>query len=71
MIDQDRIKSPMKTIARSILIIVWWVAVWGLTDFIVHHMSNKCPLRKVAVYLGLMLLVLGTLGLDPNMLQHM
>jgi len=71
MSEQDKTKTPMKTIVRSILIIVWWVAVWGLTDHVIHHMSNKSPMRKLALYVGLMLLVLGTIGLDPHMLHHM
>jgi len=71
MDEQDKSRVPLKTIARSIMIIVWWVCVWGLTDYIIHHMASKCPIRKLAVYIGLMLLVLGTIGLDPHMLHHM
>jgi hypothetical protein len=71
MNEQDKTRVPLKTIARSIMIIVWWVCVWGLTDHVIHHMASKCPMRKLIVYIGLMLLVLGTIGLDPNMLHHM
>jgi len=71
MDNQDKVKSPGKTVARSILIIIWWVCVWGLTDHVIHHMASKDPLRKIAVYVGLMLLVLGTIGLDPHLLHHM
>ena len=68
---RDKLDNPTKTIARSVLIIIWWVCVWGLTDFIIHHMANKDPYRKVAFYIGLMAIVLGTLGLDPHLLHHM
>jgi hypothetical protein len=71
MDNQDKTKNPIKTVARSVFIIVWWVCVWGLTDYIIHHMASKDPFRKVIVYIGLMLLVLGTIGLDPHMLYHM
>ena len=67
---QDKIKNPVKTVARSVFIIVWWVCIWGLTEHMIHHMSSKDPFRKVLVYIGLMLIVLGTLGLDPKMLNH-
>ena len=67
----ENINNPLRTIARSILIIVWWVSIWGLTDFIIHHMASKNPFRKVAFYLGLMAIVLGCVGLDPHMLYHM
>lgn len=68
---QDKLKSPGKTVARSILIIIWWVCVWGLTDHIIHHMASKDPMQKIVLYVGLMLLVLGTIGLDPHTLHHM
>jgi hypothetical protein len=68
---QDKTKSPIKTIARSILIILWWVCIWGLTDYIIHHMSSKNIMIKPILYIGLMLLVLGTIGLDPQILYHM
>jgi hypothetical protein len=68
---QDKHKSPGKTIARSILIIIWWVCIWGLADHVIHHMASKDPLRKIVVYVGLMLLVLGTIGLDPNLLDQL
>jgi hypothetical protein len=71
MSQEDKTRVPLKTIARSIMIIVWWVCVWGLTDHVIHHMASKCPMRKLAVYIGLILLVLGTIGLDPHMLHHM
>jgi len=67
---QDKIKNPIKTVARSIFIIVWWVCIWGLTEHIIHHMASKDPFRKILLYIGLMLLVLGTIGLDPKMLNH-
>jgi len=68
---QDKLNDPVKTVARSILIIIWWVCVWGLTDHVIHHMASKDPLRKLALYVGLILLVLGTIGLDPHILYHM
>ena len=67
----DKISNPVHTIIRSILIIVWWVSVWGLTEIIIHHMASKDPVRKIIFYVGSMLLVLGTIGLDPHLLYHM
>lgn len=67
----DKMSNPFQTIARSILIIIWWVSVWGLADFIIHHMSSKDPARKIIFYIGTMLLILGTVGLDPHILYHM
>ena len=67
----DKVNNPAKTIARSILLIIWWVCIWGLTDFVIHHLSNKDPLRKVAFYVGLLTIIIGCVGLDPNMLNYM
>lgn len=68
---EDKSKTPLKTILRSILIIIWWVCIWGLTDYLIHHMASKDVIRKPVLYIGLMLLVLGTIGLDPQLLYHM
>jgi len=66
----DKMVNPARTIARSVLIIIWWVCIWGLTEIIIHHISIKSTLHKVVFYAGLMLLILGTIGLDPHMLHH-
>jgi len=67
----DKVANPVMTIVRSILIIIWWVSIWGLTDHIIHHISSKNPFHKIIFYVGLMLIILGTIGLDPHMLYHM
>ena len=67
----DKVANPTRTIVRSILIIIWWVCIWGLTDYIVHHIASKSPYHKVVFYVGLILIILGTIGLDPQMLHHM
>ena len=67
----NKVNNPTRTISRSILIIIWWVSIWGLTEFIIHHLADKDPLRKVVFYIGLIIIVLGCVGLDPNMLYHM
>ncbi len=67
----DGINNTTHTILRSFLIIVWWVSVWELTMYAVNHIASNSPFHKIIIYIGLMLIVIGTIGLDPKMLQHM
>jgi len=67
----DKMANPVRTIVRSALIIIWWVCIWGLTDYFIHHISSKSPFHKIIFYIGLMVIILGTLGLDPHMLYYM
>ena len=66
----DRINSPKHTILRSFLIIIWWVSVWELTMYAVNHISSNSPFHKIIIYIGLMLIIIGTVGFDPYMLEH-
>ena len=59
-----------RSLWTSTLVILWWVGVWGIMDWVVHHVSGAKPFRKLAMYLALLLLVGGTLYLKPEMESH-
>lgn len=59
-----------RPILRNVVVIVWWVAIWNLVDFMVHHMARNDPLRKVSIYIGLLLMVLGVVYVDKGMMEY-
>lgn len=69
--DQGRVSNPTKTILRSLLIIVWWVCIWELVNYAIHYLSSKSLFQKPIIYIGLIAIILGTVGLDPHVLDHM
>jgi hypothetical protein len=59
-------KSVGRTIFDSVLVIVWWVSIWGITEYVVHHVNSKNPFRVFITYIGLLLMVLGVVYLDER-----
>ena len=59
-------KSTVKSVFDSILVIVWWVSIWGITEYVVHHINSKNPFRVFITYIGLLLMVLGVVYLDER-----
>jgi len=59
-----------KNILRSILVILWWVSVWGIAEIIVHHFSNAKTFGKIVFYCSLLLLVLGAVAIEPSLASH-
>ena len=49
------------------LVILWWIAVWGLFDMIILHLSRG---QKMAMYGILILAIAILLQLNPQLLKH-
>jgi hypothetical protein len=59
------------SLLRSILVIAWWIGIWGLTDTIIHSITASSVLHKIIIYSSIILLVLGTVALKPSMIKHL
>jgi hypothetical protein len=59
------------SLLRSILVVAWWIGTWGLTDTIIHSLTDSSVLHKIIIYISLILLVLGTVALKPSMIHHL
>ena len=59
-----------KNILRSVLVILWWVSVWGIAEIFVHQFSNTNPIRKMIFYGALLIIVLGVVSIDPTLSNH-
>ena len=60
-----------KAIAYSILVILWWIGVWGLADTIIHLVFKGQTMKELMVYVGLISVVLVVIFLYPEFLDHM
>lgn len=58
------------SLIRSLLIIVWWIGVWGLSDLLIHSLSKNNTITKAIIYFTMILLVLGTVAIKPSMVNH-
>ncbi len=55
----------------SILLIFFWIAVWGITEDTVEWLAEKYSVKKVYIYWGLLLVILGFIALFPQLLAKL
>jgi hypothetical protein len=55
------------TLLLITLVILWWIAVWGLFDMIILHLSRG---QKMAMYGILILVIALLLQMNPQLLKH-
>jgi len=49
------------------LVILWWIAVWGLFDMMILHLTRG---EKAVIYTVLLIGILILLQLNPELLEH-
>ena len=52
----------------ALLIIFWWVAVWGLFDI---YTENKTKNEKICIYVVIILTILAILLFFPEFVNHL
>jgi len=59
------------TIIRSLLVLAWWIGIWGLADTFVHGVFRGSVQARLVFYGALVLLVSGTIYIQPQLLEHL
>lgn len=54
----------------SILIIAWWIGVWGLCEMGIDAMAGSNTTRRCIAYGSLVLFVLGYLAWNPQHIER-
>ena len=49
------------------MVILWWIAVWGLFDMLILHLTRS---EKAAIYTILLVGIIIVLQLNPELLEH-
>ena len=57
----------MPTLLLITVVILWWIAVWGFFDMVIHHMSR---FEKMAVYGFMLLSIILLIQVNPALLEH-
>lgn len=58
------------TFVRSFLIIFWWIAIWGLVETLVEMFVKNALVGRLIFYSGMIIVVVGTVLLNPHYLDH-
>ncbi len=58
----------MKTIGFAFVAILWWIAIWGIVDTIIHTWGRG---QKMASYIILLLIATGLMYSYPDAMDHL
>jgi hypothetical protein len=62
---------PFHPVALSLLSVVWWVAIWGLSESILHILFKESVFMRLGVYLVLLGAVLLIVLMNPEYVSYL
>lgn len=60
-----------KAVGYSVLLILWWVGVWGIANTVIHMVFKGNTFKELGVYVGLVGIILVIVFLHPDVLERM
>jgi len=57
--------SDLHVVRASILLILFWIALWNLTEMAIQWLEEKYDTPRWKVYIGIVIFILGFIILDP------
>jgi hypothetical protein len=60
-----------KSVCYSLLLILWWIGVWGLADTVIHLVFKGETMKELGVYIFFIVLVLAFIFVNPEFVERM
>ncbi len=60
-----------KAVFYSVILIVWWIGVWGIADTVIHLVFKGETMKELGVYIGFVSIVLFIIFVHPELLERM
>jgi hypothetical protein len=60
-----------KAVFYSLILILWWVGVWGLADTVIHLVFKGETMKELGVYIFFVVTVLILVFVNPELLERM
>ena len=60
----------VKVLFVSFLLVVWWIAAWGIVELIIQQFIQGSKRRAVMAYSSMILFVITVLYFNPGVLEH-
>ncbi len=60
-----------KALGYSLLLIVWWIGVWGIADTLIHLVFKGETMKELGVYILLVVIVLTVVFMNPEFIERM
>lgn len=61
----------IESLWKSLLIIIWWIGIWGAADTIIHLVFKGSTLMELGIYLLMIAFVLSVVFVHPNFVQSL
>jgi len=62
--------TPTKAVLYSLLLILWWIGVWGIADTVIHLVFKGETMKELGVYITFVSIVLLVVFLNPEFVQR-
>lgn len=60
-----------KAVLYSIVLILWWVAIWGIADTVIHLVFKGQTMKELALYFFIVACILSLIYMYPDLLERM
>lgn len=60
-----------KSLGYSLLLIFWWIGVWGIADTVIHLAFKGHTMKELGVYIFFVVTVLLVIFLHPELMDRM
>jgi hypothetical protein len=60
-----------KAVLYSVVLIVWWIGVWGIADTVIHMVFQGETMKELGVYIFFIVFVLFLIYVHPELLDRM
>ncbi len=61
----------LKAVFYSILLILWWVAIWGIADTVIHLVFKGETMKELGLYIVIVAVILSLIFVNPDLLERM
>ena len=60
-----------KAVFYSVILILWWIGVWGIADTVIHLLFKGETMKELGVYIFFVVTVLVLVFVHPELLDRM
>lgn len=60
-----------KAIFYSIILILWWVGVWGIANTVIHLIFKGETMKELGVYVFMVVTILALIFVNPELVERM
>jgi hypothetical protein len=63
-------QTRAKAVFYSIILIIWWIGVWGIADTVIHMLFKGETMKELGVYIFFVVTVLAIVFVNPEIIDR-